>query len=153
MRAGMHAFLNSLEGNYKGVTSVWFEPGSEPDVSDCTGTIRPVLNGMFMLHEYKGSLQGNPLEGIAIYGCSLGNDKLQCSWIDSFHNGTAIMFSENNNASGPYKVLGHYGNEPRWGWRTEIVREQNGRVVITMYNITPTGEEARAVETIYEKTN
>ncbi len=150
-KTGMHAFLNSLSGTYKGTTKVWFEPGSDPDVSACEGTLTPVLNGMFILHRYTGSLQGKPLEGLAIFGCSLGDDKLQCAWIDSFHNGTAIMFSERNNTSQPWSVLGHYGSEPKWGWRTEINRSENGNVQIIMFNITPEGEEAKAVETVYEK--
>ena len=150
-KTGMHAFLNSLEGDYKGTTSVWFEPGSDADISSCEGTLTSILNGMFLLHRYTSSLQGKPIEGLAIYGCSLGDNKLQCAWVDSFHNGTSIMFSERYNTHDPWSVLGHYGTEPKWGWRTEINRGENGRVQIIMFNITHEGEEAKAVETIYEK--
>jgi len=152
LKDGMHQFLKSLEGKYKGITRVWFEPGENPsDESECSGTLRSVLNDMFLLHEYRGSLQGKPIEGIAIYGCSLGDNKLQTAWIDSFHNGTSIMFSENNKTDGPYSVLGHYGAEPRWGWRTEITRVAENKIIITMYNIPPGGSEEKAVETVYEK--
>ena len=102
------------------------------------------------MHEYSGMLQGKPIEGIAIYGCSLGDEKLQTAWVDSFHNGTAIMFSENNETGNGYSVLGHYGKEPRWGWRTVITRNEN-QVIITMYNIAPGGKDERAVETVYTK--
>ena len=151
LESGMHHFLKSLEGSYKGVTKVWFEPGAPSDESFCAGSLRSVLDGRFLLHEYEGSLQGKPIQGIAIYGCSLGDNKLQTAWIDSFHNGTAIMFSENENIADPYSVLGHYGNEPRWGWRTVITRENENKIVITMYNIAPGGNDEKAVETIYEK--
>ena len=163
LQNGQHAFLKSLEGNYKGITKVWFEPGVLGDESPCTGTLKPVLGNRFLLHEYSGSLQGNPVEGIAIYGCSLGDEKLQTAWVDSFHNGTAIMFSENNETTNGFSVLGHYGpsslvnyegqeKELRWGWRTVISRESE-KVIITMYNIAPGGMDEKAVETVYEKVN
>ncbi len=149
---GMHHFLKSLEGNYKGVTKVWFEAGVVGDESPSTGTLHSVLGGRFLLHQYQGSMQGKPIEGIAIYGCSLGDGKLQTAWVDSFHNGTAIMFSENSSIKSPYSVLGHYGQEPSWGWRTEIIRDDQGNLIITMFNIPPGGSEEKAVETVYEKT-
>ncbi len=151
LKEGMHHFLKSLEGNYKGITKVWFEPGVIGDEASCTGTLRMVLGGRFLLHEYQGSMQGNPVEGIAIYGCSLGDGKLQTAWIDSFHNGTTIMFSENSSMNPPYSVLGHYGQEPRWGWRTQITQEASGKLIITMFNIAPGGSDEKAVETVYEK--
>ena|SRR5688572_14121516 len=152
LESGMHHFLMSLEGKYSGITKVWFEPGVQGDESPCSGTLRSVLDGRFLLHEYEGSLQGKPIQGIALYGCSLGDNKLQTAWVDSFHNGTAIMFSENESISGPYSVLGHYGSEPRWGWRTVINRDtEKDKIIITMYNIAPGGNDEKAVETIYEK--
>ena len=151
LKEGQHHFLKSLEGKYKGITKVWFEPDVVGDESPCTGTLRSVLGDRFLLHEYSGIMQGNPIEGIAIFGCSLGDGKLQTAWVDSFHNGTAIMFSENNEISNGYSVLGWYGKEPRWGWRTVISREGDKKVIITMYNIEPGGQDQKAVETIYER--
>jgi Protein of unknown function (DUF1579) len=148
---GQHQFLKSLEGNYKGITRVWFEPGVIGDESSCSGTLRSILGGRFLMHEYTGSMQGKPIEGVAIFGCSLGDSKLQMAWVDSFHNGTAIMFSENTSIDNPYSVMGYYGQEPRWGWRTQINRDTEGKVIITMFNSAPGGPEEKAVETIYEK--
>ena len=151
LETGMHHFLKSLEGNYKGVTKVWFEPDVVGDEAACSGSLRSILGGRFLMHEYTGTMQGKPIEGVAIFGGSLGDGKLQTAWIDSFHNGTAIMFSENNSIAPPYSVMGYYGKEPRWGWRTQIERTENGTVTITMFNIPPGETEAKAVETVYKK--
>ncbi len=151
LESGIHYNLKQLEGTWKGTTRVWFEPGSDPDVSECNGTMKSILGGRFLLHEYTGSLQGKPIEGMAVFGYSIGDEKLQCAWVDSFHNGTAIMFSQNHTPGLPYSVLGSYGKEPAWGWRTVITAEGNNKLIITMFNIEPGGPDEKAVETIYER--
>jgi hypothetical protein len=151
LRDGIHHSLKAMEGKWKGTTRVWFEPGSEPDVSETIGITRTVLGGRFLLHEYTGSLQGKPIEGMAIFGYSIGDGKLQCAWIDSFHNGTAIMFSQNEKIGLPYSVTGYYGKDTPWGWRTEITTDGENTLTITMYNIEPGEKEQLAVKTVYHR--
>ena len=91
---GMHAQLNKLAGNWAGIVKTWFEPGEVADESPVQGAMRLVFYGKFIIHEYTGSFGGKPLEGLAIIGYDLNTQRLQCAWIDSFHNGTAIMFSQ-----------------------------------------------------------
>lgn len=151
LKNGTHHELNRLDGEWRGVSRVWFEPNILADESACMGTIRSVLNGMFIIHEYRTSLQGKPVEGIAIIGHSLGENKYQSAWIDSFHNGTAIMFSENNKPQMPFSVLATYGDVPKWGWRTKIEIHNNDKFTITMFNIAPEGKDEKAVEVEYER--
>ena len=68
--------------------------------------------------------------------------------------GTAIMFSTGDELPGKVAVTGYYGagsaGEPEWGWRTEMQPEGES-LIITAYNISPAGEEAKAVETVYRR--
>ncbi len=44
----------------------------------CKAKIKSLLDGRFVIHEYIGSLEGKPFEGIAIYGYSFDWEKFQC---------------------------------------------------------------------------
>lgn len=152
-REGAHFQLSRMVGKWKGRTKVWFEPDVLADESETIGEMILVLNGMFLLHQYKGALEGKPLEGMMTIGYSLQFGRYHCAWIDSFHNGTNTMYCEQQGTTG-ISFIGKYGSDlpaEQWGWKTEIVQPESDKLIISMYNITPDGQEAKAVETIYER--
>jgi hypothetical protein len=154
LESGIHRRLQSFIGQWEGITRTWFEPNVLADETPMTGTIRAVLGGRFLLHEYRGSLNGEEFEGIGTYGFDISNNKFQSSWIDSFHMSTGILFSESVPTENGFSVLGSYGGpdfpEP-WGWRTTIQLNTPDELVITAYNISPEGQEDKATETIYKR--
>jgi hypothetical protein len=154
--SGVHFQLSRLAGEWEGVSRTWFDPGTVADESPVRGSMRLILDGRFILHEYKGTMQGKPLDGMAIYGYHLGLGKFQAAWVDSFHNGTALMFSEGKRGDTALSMLGSYAyvthdREQHWGWRTEIEIVNDLEIKITAYNISPEGEEAKATEVVYKK--
>jgi hypothetical protein len=154
LESGMHKKLQSLIGNWEGTTKTWFEPGVVADESPMKGAIRPLLNGRFVMHEYKGSLNDKHFEGIAIYGFDIPNNTFQSSWIDSFHMGTGMMFSTGNETENGFSVLGSYGGPDipeTWGWRTVVELTDEDTLIITAYNISPGGQEDIATETRYQR--
>ena len=153
---GVHFTLSRLIGEWEGTATTWFEPNTIADQSPVNGKMRSILDGRFIMHEYSGSFGGKPLNGVAIYGYQLALGKIQCAWIDSFHNGTAIMFSEGKRNDTNLSMLGSYvyispEEEQYWGWRTEIDIVNDDELKITAYNISPQGEEVKATETLYKR--
>jgi hypothetical protein len=153
--SGPHKTFNSLKGEWEGTAKTWFEPGVLGDESPVKGTIRSILGGRFLLHEYSGKMDGKPIEGLTIYGFDCMKGVFQSAWIDSFHMGTAIMFSEGKPDQDGFNAMGYYDtNEEgtaKWGWRSEINIIDDDNIILTSFNVTPAGEEAKATEITYKR--
>jgi hypothetical protein len=151
---GIHHRLAAMVGTWEGPFRIWFEPGKLADESVQRGRIRLVGGGRFLLHEYEGRCSGEPFEGVALWAYHLDENAFECAWGESFGTGTSIMFSTGGLGDGRFGALGSYGAGPdaeRWGWRTEVSQPDAGHLDIRMFNITPAGDEALAVEVNYTR--
>jgi len=151
---GRHHGLARMAGEWAGTYKLWFEPDKLAGESTQRGSIRSIAGGRFLLHEYEGSFDGEPFSGVAILGHHIDDGTWESAWVDSFHTGTAIIFSASPSGDERFSALGSYGDGqggPRWGWRTELEQPDADTLVITMFNITPNGDEAKAVEIRYAR--
>jgi hypothetical protein len=151
---GRHAALQKLLGEWVGTARVWFEPDKLGEEASVRGTIRSVLDGRFVVHEYATTFFGAPNDGIAIIGWHMDAARYEMAWVDAGHSGTAIMFCEGGRDAADVSVLGHYGGHDGgqpWGWRTAIEQPDDDSLIITAWNITPEGEESKATEIAYRR--
>lgn len=144
-----HHLLSRLAGGWVGTSRLWLEPDKLADESQVVGNIQLVLDGRFALYLYQGSIEGEPQHGMFTFGYNTTVDRYEASWVDSFHNNTAIMFCMGKPTDNGFTVQGSYPDPtggPDWNWRTEVELLDNDHLVITAYNISPEGEEAKATE-------
>lgn len=153
LASGRHRQLAQMVGDWEGSFRLWFTPDELACEAPQRGRIRSALGGRFLIHEYESRYNDEPIEGVVMYGYHLDDERWESAWVESFGTGTSIMFSTGTGASGP-DMQGTYGDGqggPRWGWRTTLEQPDPDTLLITMFNISPQGEEARAVETRYAR--
>ena len=155
LEKGPHKLLQSLVGEWHGKTKTWFEKDLLADESPMNGKITTILGSRFISYDYQGSLEGNPFEGKMIIGFDIPYQRFTATWVDSFHMGTQIMLSSGEFTDNGFAILGTYGSpeygEQLWGWRTELEIVNEDEIILSAFNISPDGEEAKATETILKR--
>jgi len=144
-----HHFLASLAGGWTGTSKIWLEPGKLLDEAPIVGNIQILLDGRFAMLLYQTSVEGETQHGMFTFGYNTTKDQYEASWLDSWHNNTAIMFCVGSSREKGFSVLGRYPDPtggPDWGWRTEVELVDEDHLTITAYNIHPELGEAKATE-------
>jgi hypothetical protein len=89
----MHKRMANEAGLWRGKTTMWMAPDTEPIMSECTSTITPLMDGRFIKCETEGDMPGmEPFKGLGIYGFDNVSHKFISSWIDN--QGTGITQGE-----------------------------------------------------------
>ena len=143
-----------LLGDWEGQYQLWLDPDAPPDTSKSKARITKTVKDKFLQIEYDWSYEGEKNEGLLVIGYNEIKEKIQMSWIDSWHQQHDFMHStgliENENT---FSAKGSYlaPKGPNWEWRTRIIAQSDNAFTFEMYNISPLGNEDIAVRVEYSK--
>ena len=94
----MHKRLAQGVGEWRGKNTMWMGPGSEPMTTDCTTSVKRIMDGRFVKVEMSGEMPGmGPYRGLGTYGYDNVSQKFVATWIDN--HGTGIMRGEGDLSS------------------------------------------------------
>jgi hypothetical protein len=125
--------------NWVGRGELWLDPpGNEAILCDCRIELAEAEI------RYHWSYEGKPHTGTI----ALRPDG--ADFTDTFHSPTPMAFTPGANKWSLVDVFGTYPapEGPDWGWRITLSHRPSGELVLQMTNLTPWGEEGRAVRMV-----
>ncbi len=87
-----HAMLAKGAGRWDATVKSWQDPAGEPMVSTGTEEAEMIFGGRYLKSHFRGSMMGQPYEGLGTMGYDNGKKKYVGTWFDSM--GTGIMSYE-----------------------------------------------------------
>ena len=148
--------LESLVGKWRGINRLYTTWIPDNPVRETVSRviIELTARGRFLKIEYDWAFEEAIQEGLILIGDEQDSDSIKAFWIDSWHLSDKFMVSEGvRGDNGAISLKGFYAvpDHPDWGWRTVIEPERDDSFKITMYNVSPEGEETLAVEMEFKR--
>ena len=145
--------LLKLTGTWKGKYTLWKSPDDFPEITESLMTVKSALLKKFLIFDYTWAVDNHPQEGSLKLGFESKRSLFSAFWIDTWHMGEKFMtcqgFIDEFNSlvlRGFYEV----SSGPDWGWKT-VIENEGESLRITMYNVTPEGNDQLAVKAVYKK--
>lgn len=148
--------LEKLTGRWTGINRLhtsWI-PENPVRESRTAARIELTARGRFLKIEYDWKFEKSVQEGLILIGDEQDSESVKAFWIDSWHLSDKFMVSEGARAAGArISLKGFYAvpDHPDWGWRTDIEPDGDNVFRITMYNVSPEGEEVLGVEMEFKR--
>jgi hypothetical protein len=136
-------------GQWAGPSLLSFGPDHPTMSSDSTAIVAAVVNGTGRELRYAWSFEGKPQHGVMLIADDSGSGRCDIAWKDSFQCANRIVLLTGAHAGdGEANVHGSYPapEGPDGGWRMTHEMPTPESLLLRMFNITPDGQEAWAVE-------
>lgn len=146
-----HALLQAFAGRWQG-SSKLILPDVPVESQPMALEAQTILGGRWLRATYCSVAMGKPHAGEMLLSFHKDAGVFEFAWVDSFHTGTSILWSEGKPAEGQLiDVLGSYtaGGET-WGWRTKLSLKA-GTLTLEAFNVLPSGEEMLGLHWVLEQ--
>lgn len=149
-----HAFFKNFVGEWDIQTTAWMQPGAEAVTTKNSAKAELILGGRFLKTKFKGTMFGQPFEGLQIMGYDNSQKKYISFWIDNSSTGFFLL-SGTRDESG--KVLTDTGEwpDPLTGEiiKTRAVTKLTSKdeFIYELYMTGPDGKEFRSMENRYKR--
>ncbi|MCB1754450.1 MAG: hypothetical protein KDJ38_02945 [Gammaproteobacteria bacterium] len=136
-------WLSKLAGTkWSGFGELWLDPeGNSADRYDCELNIE--ADAIYYSWVYENEIKN---------GSFTFNDS-GAIWKDSWHQQESVQCFNVPGTWGIFSVTHAYEvpDNPNWGWQSKLSERPDGSLVLQMTNITPWGEDGRAVRMVFTR--
>lgn len=87
----VHAMLAKSNGKWNVETSMYMAPGAPPTVSKGSVVNKMILGGRYQVSEFKGTMMGEPFEGVSTLGYDKHRNLFENTWVDNMGTGITKM--------------------------------------------------------------
>jgi hypothetical protein len=84
-----HQLLASWDGTWSGTVTMWNSPGTPPSTSTVETTNSMILGGRYQQSSHKGTMMGQPFEGVGTMAYDNAKKEFISTWIDNMGTGMA----------------------------------------------------------------
>lgn len=146
-----HDYFRKFIGTWDMDSTFWMQPGAEPEHATITSEIKTILGGRFMHAAFKGTMMGQPYEGLQIVGYDNFQNKYITFWID---NSSTAFYLTSGTMDESGKVLTETGvwPDPITGGSTQVravtTRLDEDSFMYEMFMAGADGEEFKVMENI-----
>lgn len=145
-----HAELAKSVGDWDADCETYM-PGSPVMKSKGSAKISTIMGGRFLREEFKGTMMGQPFDGIMLLGFDNNLKRYDCMWIDSMGTGMMVTHSKTDS---PAELTGEfYCPMVKKEVTARLVNKNvsNDEHVFEMYSPGPDGKEALMMKITYHR--
>lgn len=149
-----HAMIAKSAGTWTCTVKSWMDPAGEPMVSDGTEESAMIMGGRYLQSHFKGSMMGQPFDGMGLMGYDNVKKKYVGTWMDSMSTG--IMSYEGDYDAQKKAIICHgsfadagTGKEQKATLVSRIIDDDHH--VFEMWGPDPTGKDVKWMEIAYTR--
>ncbi len=132
----------------------WMDPSQPPMVSKATEEVKMIINGLYQITDFSGTMMGQPMQGHGIMGFDKMKKKFVLSWIDNMGSGIVRMEGSYDEATKTLSMAGKQ-SDPSMKAETDIRQElkfhDDNSYTMTMYGTGHDGKEAKFLEGTFKR--
>lgn len=150
-----HTELARLAGAWQVQSTLWMAPGAPPQTSTGSAVFTVVLGGRWVRQEYRGTMMGQPYEGVGMLGFDGLAQRFVATWHDNASTMQTAMTGESNDGGRTITYTSTLEHCPITGgplaFRYVHAVETPDRLRFTMYQTPQGGAEHQAMEMVYTR--
>ena len=149
-----HAALARLAGSYTVESTFWAGPGDATLTSKASCDFTLILGGRVLKQDFKGSMMGQPFEGLGLFGYDTVKKRFVSAWMDSMSTQRLDFEGLCKDKGCTVIELKADYKDPLTGKRRRsrsLYLEREGKPVMQMFDTDKRGREFKSLELVYTR--